>query len=157
IANSELLKQTEVQKSLVARCENVLRFPLGKVSGQARSPAPWTHPLWVEIGATAMPRPLKEDPRDRFKTFRFTEAELARLEARARASGHTLSSYARMRLLDGHADGASGEGAPESEVRGQDGRPIVLPGGVAARRTTEAIRRLAEEMRRVGVNLNQIA
>lgn len=106
-----------------------------------------------------MPRPVKEDPRDRFKTFRFTEAELARLEARARASGRTVSSYARMLILDGHARDDPEEGLPEATTKGRTVMPVraPAPAGIAARRTSEAVRRLAEEMRRIGVNLNQIA
>jgi hypothetical protein len=104
-----------------------------------------------------MPRPVKDDPRDRFKTFRFTEAELARLEARARASRRTVSSYVRMLVLDGHArDGPDGD-RPAAVPQGKTGPPAVAPVGVAQRRTSDAMRRLAEEMRRVGVNLNQIA
>jgi hypothetical protein len=103
-----------------------------------------------------MPRPVKDDPRDRFKTFRFTEAEIARLEARARASGRTLSSYVRRVLLDGQAE-AAGEaaGSRNPDAGAGNGHPTNTaprrPGG------DYAIRRLAEEMRRVGVNLNQIA
>jgi Bacterial mobilisation protein (MobC) len=100
-----------------------------------------------------MPRPAKDDPRDRFKTFRFTEAEITRLQARARASGRTLSSYVRRVLLDSQAE-AAGSGNPA------DG----LPGNGRGRKTRSrrpgqeyALHRLAEEMRRVGVNLNQIA
>ena len=100
-----------------------------------------------------MPRPAKDDPRDRFKTFRFSEAELTRLQARARASGRTLSSYVRRVLLESHAEAAEG--------RNPDGG---LPGNGRGRKTLlrqpgleYAMRRLAEEMRRVGVNLNQIA
>jgi hypothetical protein len=103
-----------------------------------------------------MPRPVKDDPRDRFKTFRFTEAEVARLEARARASGRTLSSYVRRMLVDGHAEtAAEAAGHANPDARAGNGYPKNSaprrPGG------DYAIRRLAEEMRRVGVNLNQIA
>src|ERR1700692_2493234 len=103
-----------------------------------------------------MPRPVKDDPRDRFKTFRFTEAEVARLEARARASGRTLSSYVRRMLVDGNAEAAAGAaGHANPDARAGNGHPKNSaprrPGG------DYAIRRLAEEMRRVGVNLNQIA
>lgn len=90
-----------------------------------------------------MPRPVKDDPRDRFKTFRFSEAEINRLQARARASGRTLSSYVRRVLLDSQAEAAGG------------GNPLR---GVPRRPSEEyALRRLAVELRRVGVNLNQIA
>jgi hypothetical protein len=103
-----------------------------------------------------MPRPVKDDPRDRFKTFRFTEAEVARLEARARASGRTLSSYVRRMLVDGNAEAAAEAAASRKADAGTgNGNPKNSaprrPGG------DYAIRRLAEEMRRVGVNLNQIA
>jgi hypothetical protein len=100
-----------------------------------------------------MPRPAKDDPRDRFKTFRFSEAEINRLQARARASGRTLSSYVRRVLLESQAEAASSgnpDGGPPGIRRGR----LTVP-----RRPSEeyALRRLAEEMRRVGVNLNQIA
>jgi hypothetical protein len=88
-----------------------------------------------------MPRPVKDDPRDRFKTFRFTEAEVTRLDARAKAAGRTLSDYARSRLLDGD------EGQPKKAA----------PGAAMTSRSEFALRSLAEQMRRVGVNLNQIA
>jgi DNA-binding transcriptional MerR regulator len=86
-----------------------------------------------------MPRPVKEDPRDCFKTFRFTEAEITRLEGRARAAGRTLSAYVRMTLLDRPEDRAG----PASTA--------------GARRFDRRERMLAEQMRKVGVNLNQIA
>lgn len=89
-----------------------------------------------------MPRPVKEDPRDCFKTFRFTQAELTRLEGRARASGRTLSDYARRLLLE-----RSGDEVEAVPVRGTVG-PLM-----DARRA-EA---LTDQIRKVGVNLNQIA
>ena len=100
-----------------------------------------------------MPRPVKDDPRDRFKTFRFSEAEITRLQARARASGRTLSSYVRRVLLDSQAE-AAGSGNPEGGLPTNDQGRITAP-----RRPGEeyALRRLANELRRVGVNLNQIA
>ena len=64
-----------------------------------------------------MPRPAKDDPRDRFKTFRFTEAEITRLQARARASGRTLSSYVRRVLLESQAE-AAGSGNPADALPG---------------------------------------
>lgn len=88
-----------------------------------------------------MPRPVKDDPRDRFKTFRFTEAEIARLNSHAKAAGRTLSDYVRTRLLDGDR--------PESGRRSREPLP--------SSRSEFALRSLAEQMRRVGVNLNQIA
>ena len=57
-----------------------------------------------------MPRPVKDDPRDRFKTFRFTEAEIARLHKQARASGRTLSSYVRTILLNGQGPDTASNG-----------------------------------------------
>lgn len=90
-----------------------------------------------------MPRPVKDDPRDCFQTFRFTEGEITRLRARARASGRSLSAYVRMILLEAQEPGLGGH-QPQRERRGQlSDQP--------------AVQALAEQMRRVGVNLNQIA
>lgn len=88
-----------------------------------------------------MPRPVKDDPRDRFKTFRFTEAELTRLNAHAKAAGRTLSDYVRSRVLD------TDERVPAKSRRE----------GTLSSRSEFALLSLAEQMRRVGVNLNQIA
>ena len=90
-----------------------------------------------------MPRPLKEDPRDVFKTFRFTHAEVTRLEGRARASGRNLSSYVRMVLLDRAGD----EPAPEPMSKG--------PAPASSYQSAVAV--LIEQIRKLGVNLNQIA
>ena len=90
-----------------------------------------------------MPRPVKDDPRDRFKTFRFTEAEITRLHSRAKASGRTLSEYVRARILDGET--------------GEPGKEDRQKAAFSSSRTEFALRNLAEQMRRVGVNLNQIA
>jgi Bacterial mobilisation protein (MobC) len=90
-----------------------------------------------------MPRPLKEDPRDVFKTFRFTHAEVTRLEGRARASGHNLSSYVRMLLLDRPGD------EPVSELM------VKAPAPANAYQSGVAV--LIEQIRKLGVNLNQIA
>src|ERR1041385_3397973 len=127
----------------VARWENVLRFPLGRNGDK---------PLFLHLGRIrsggtrddrAMPRPLKEDPRDVFKTFRFTHAEVTRLENRARASGRNLSSYVRMLLLERPGD------VPEAELMVRPASPATLyQSGVAV---------LVEQIRKVGVNLNQIA
>jgi hypothetical protein len=89
-----------------------------------------------------MPRLVKEDPRDCFKTFRFTHAEVTRLEGRARALNRTLSAYVRMRLLD----------PAENEV--SEGQTDRAAAATPAGRRRQA---LAEQMRKVGVNLNQIA
>src|ERR1043165_1019233 len=83
-------------------------FSSRQETGTSPSPAPWTHPLWWEREHRAMPRPLKEDPRDVFKTFRFTHAEVTRLEGRARASGRTLSSSGRFLLRGGPGVGPAG-------------------------------------------------
>jgi hypothetical protein len=90
-----------------------------------------------------MPRPLKEDPRDVFKTFRFTHAEVTRLESRARASGCNLSSYVRLLLLERPGD------ASEPETAAKSVTPI--------RASQSAVAALVEQIRKVGVNLNQIA
>jgi Bacterial mobilisation protein (MobC) len=100
-----------------------------------------------------MPRPVKDDPRDRFKTFRFTEAEITRLQARARASGRTLSSYVRRVLLESHAEAAGGVN-PDGGLPGHDRGRLTL---LRRPRDEYILRRLTEELRRVGVNLNQIA
>jgi hypothetical protein len=100
-----------------------------------------------------MPRPVKDDPRDRFKTFRFTEAEITRLQARARASGRTLSSYVRRVLLESQAEVAGGDD-PGGGLPGNGRSRLML---LRRPREEYVLRRLAEELRRVGVNLNQIA
>jgi hypothetical protein len=103
-----------------------------------------------------MPRPTKDDRRDRFRSFRFNDAEIARLRARARASGRTLSSYVRAKLLEVPASPAEPETGPvvtgkRRMAHGLSAEGTGLPEGDFARRM------LAEQMRRVGVNLNQIA
>jgi hypothetical protein len=49
-----------------------------------------------------MPRRYKADPRTYFKTFRFTAAELTRLESRARARRQGLSAFVRAVLFSGN-------------------------------------------------------
>jgi len=97
-----------------------------------------------------MPRPAKDDPRDCFKSFRFTEAEIGQLEARARASGQTLSAYVRGKVFD-PSDGDAASGVDPGPVA----HPA--PGGPRRPRRDFATRMLAEQLRRVGTNLNQIA
>src|ERR1041385_1188536 len=100
-----------------------------------------------------MPRPAKDDPRDCFRSFRFTEAEITRLNARARAAGQTLSSYVRDRILDHpeEPEEAAQAAAPWGTERlRRDPKPTRPINQLAARL-------LAEKLRRVGVNLNQIA
>ena len=112
-----------------------------------------------------MPRPVKDDPRDRFKTFRFTQAEITRLQGRARAEGMTFSNYVRTRALDlPRTDPWSGasEDLPGSRTRvtGTYGAASFAAnerGAGDRRRPSFAIRSLAEQLRRIGVNLNQIA
>ncbi len=98
-----------------------------------------------------MPRPVKDDPRDKFKSFRFTGAEVTRLEGRARASGQSLSDYVRARILNGSG--------PE-ETPAYDGNREGAEDRSSRTDTPEAegqARLLAEQLRRIGVNLNQIA
>lgn len=90
-----------------------------------------------------MPRPVKDEPRDCFKTFRFTEAELARLEARAQARGQTLSAYVRSVVLEPPSTGTAA-----SEITKKLHTPV---------RRDFAKQALAEQVRKVGTNLNQIA
>lgn len=96
-----------------------------------------------------MPRPAKDDPRDCFKSFRFTVAEITRLEARARASGLTLSAYVRGKVFDPSDSDAVPGADPHRTPRDGAGR--------RRSRTDFATRMLAEQLRRVGTNLNQIA
>jgi hypothetical protein len=99
-----------------------------------------------------MPRSVKDDPRDCFKTFRFTASELTRLEARARARGQTLSSYVRTVMLGRDAIAGAAE---------TDEFPPPNPAYPGIRRPSSradlSVRTLAEQLRRVGTNLNQIA
>jgi hypothetical protein len=90
-----------------------------------------------------MPRPVKDEPRDCFKTFRFTEAELVRLEGRAQARGQTLSAYIRSLVLEPLATGTAA-----AEITKKAHTPV---------RNDHDRQALAEQMRRVGTNLNQIA
>ncbi len=99
-----------------------------------------------------MPRPLKEDPRDCFKTFRFTASEVTRLEARARARGQTLSNLVRSTLLRPEPGEALAEASPEGNVSGA-GQRGTRPSSLAA----QATQVLIDQVRRLGVNLNQIA
>jgi Bacterial mobilisation protein (MobC) len=110
-----------------------------------------------------MPRPVKDDPRDCHKSFRFTGAEITRLEARARAQRQTLSDYVRARILDpeAHETGPPPAKATPSSNREKLDAYYARRGEIAAiatgARDRMAARLLAEQMRRVGVNLNQIA
>jgi hypothetical protein len=97
-----------------------------------------------------MPRPVKDDPRDCFKTFRFTAAEVTRLEARAKARGQTLSSFVRAAIL----------GRDETELTagyGQHPAPAAKQPSARSVRVDPATRVLIDQVRRVGTNLNQIA
>ena len=86
-----------------------------------------------------MPRRRKDEPRDCFQTFRFTEAEITQLRTRARANGRSLSAYVRMILLE-RQEGMEPTASRRLPLSEQP-----------------AVRVLAEQMRKVGVNLNQIA
>ncbi len=90
-----------------------------------------------------MPRPVADDPRDCFKTFRFTARELTRIEARARANGQTVSTYARAAIL--------GRGDPEAAATAPRASSTTPP------RAGAAARMLTDQIRRIGTNLNQIA
>jgi hypothetical protein len=99
-----------------------------------------------------MPRSVKDEPRDCFKTFRFTASELTRLEARARAKGQTVSDYVRITML-----GREATAGPTQT----DEFPPPNPAYPGIRRPSSradlSVRTLAEQLRRVGTNLNQIA
>lgn len=84
-----------------------------------------------------MPRRHKADPRDRYVSFRCTEAEVTRLQGRAVRAGMSLSDYARHVLLMKDAPSAHTPAYATIE--------------------NPATRLLAEQVRRVGVNINQIA
>ena len=112
-----------------------------------------------------MPRPLTDDPRDCFTSFRFTQAEITRLRARARASGQTLSAYVRgLVLAAGQGEAARSQAEPHSRPNpaswpaaeiGGPSRPML--DAPVRPRDRLAAHLLSEQMRRVGVNLNQIA
>ena len=99
-----------------------------------------------------MPRPVKEDPRDCFKTFRFTAAEVTRLESRAHARGQTLSSYVRATMLGRDAlDGPESTlSSAASTARRSRSRSFHSSPAEATYRI------LIDQVRRVGTNLNQI-
>lgn len=82
-----------------------------------------------------MPRPAKDDPRDINLTIRLSSAEITELHRRADAEGCTLAAYARRAIFGRAADYAT---AP---------MPAVLD---------PATERLTEQVRRVGVNVNQM-
>jgi Bacterial mobilisation protein (MobC) len=107
-----------------------------------------------------MPRRYKADPRTYFKTFRFSAAEITRLENRARARRQGLSEYVRATLFakdetsDTEAQPASGAFARNQAKRGHDLEDY--PVG-RAQRGGYATRVLIDQLRRIGTNLNQIA
>jgi hypothetical protein len=108
-----------------------------------------------------MPRPVKDDPRDCFKSFRFTEAEVTRLEARARTSGQTLSAYVRGKVLDPSERDGVNEGHPDPSISPArtvpGGASLPVREGPFRPMNHFATRMLADQLRRVGTNLNQIA
>lgn len=93
-----------------------------------------------------MPRPCKDDPRDWNFTLRLSVAERARLEREAGGCGITLAAYARRRLFQD----AATEVAMPGIVTGTD-EAATSPA------TQIAVLALSEQIRRAGVNLNQIA
>lgn len=98
-----------------------------------------------------MPRSAyKEDPRTFFRTFRFTAAEVTRLESRARARRQGVSAYVRAMLFGQDDAGlAAGPGTPTAAEQDYPVR--------AGRRANAAERSLTNQLRKVGTNLNQIA
>jgi hypothetical protein len=99
-----------------------------------------------------MPRPVKDDPRDCFRSFRFTASELTRLEARARARGQSVSAFVRSLVLNTEP-GRDSEAPPQAE----DEYPCHQTQVAQPVQPSLANRALAEQLRRIGVNLNQIA
>lgn len=83
-----------------------------------------------------MPMPRKNDPRDIRFTMRLSGAEAAEFQRRAEAAGCSLTAYARQAILGEFSESASAITTPAPD-----------PAAYA----------LAEQVRRVGVNLNQIA
>ena len=87
-----------------------------------------------------MARPRGKTNRNRWVSFRLTEKEALVLEARAKRVGQGVSRYSRMALLGDETE-------QEAEVFGHQE-------GVA---NSHEVKILVEQVRRVGVNLNQIA
>lgn len=80
-----------------------------------------------------MPRRYKDDPRTFFKTFRFTAAELTRLENRARARRQGLSAYVRGALFSRDDDEAATDtrpagSSPDKAKRQPPTKPAITPG-----------------------------
>lgn len=90
-----------------------------------------------------MPRPIKDDPRDCFKTFRFTEAEVTRLETRARASGVSLSAYVRGKVLDP----SDSDAAPSADLKPGQHPPAGATPQRPQRRSDFATRTLTDQLR----------
>lgn len=86
-----------------------------------------------------MPRQKESKPRSRWLSVRLTADEAAMLRQRAKRAGVSVSRYGRVTLL--------GTDMPEINPEA----PASSPGEDEARRL------LAEQVRRVGVNLNQVA
>ncbi|MCX7310286.1 MAG: plasmid mobilization relaxosome protein MobC [Alphaproteobacteria bacterium] len=87
-----------------------------------------------------MPRPKKDDPRDVNFTFRLSIDETLALERRSMAAGMTKAVYARRRIFGSAAEQVTAAAEPR--------------GG---RHTPTPPAELVEQVRRIGVNLNQIA
>jgi hypothetical protein len=88
-----------------------------------------------------MPR-TTDNPLDRYMRFRCTEREGERLVRMAESQSLTFSEYARQQLLQARRRGKS--------------RALILEAPVRPEVAAEA-RKLAFEIHKVGVNLNQIA
>jgi mobilization protein MobC len=110
-----------------------------------------------------MPRRYKDDPRTYFKTFRFSAAEITRLETRAKARRQGLSAYVRATLFakdDREDPGLAATSKPSGAAHPVSQRDRAtseeFPIG-SSRRANAAVRVLIDQLRRVGTNLNQIA
>jgi hypothetical protein len=82
-----------------------------------------------------MPRPAKDDPRVNKFTIRVSNAELAELERRAKAAGCSPTAFARQAIFEEAAALTTGH-RPSRDIDAYN---------------------LAEQVRRVGVNINQMA
>ncbi len=89
---------------------------------------------------------MKRKPRDLFVHYRVNEEEYAKICDRANQAGMTLSHFARALLLSNPSPGMSPKG---------EGCPCDLVFSVSPE--AKALTELAEQARRLGVNLNQIA
>lgn len=89
-----------------------------------------------------MARPKESNPRTQRFAVRLTEEEAATLQRRAKRAGVSVSRYGRVTLLGNDRPAPNGTNPP----------PAGIPDEM-----DDARRYLAEQVRRVGVNLNQVA